>query len=128
MFKNLFKTLLPKTTIYASPTAVAAEGEQRLKDAQKKLAELQEMYYADDYHEHPDDMWESISDYESMIETLLRAQKRGWVPNKRIIKEIKADMEKQRRYMAKMNYPQGIIDDEMAFRNQYLNDAMQGLR
>lgn len=128
MFKNLFKTLLPKTPIYTSPTAVAAEGEQRLKDAQKRLTELQEMYYSDDYDEHPDDMWESISDYESMIEALLRAQKRGWVPNKKIIKEIKADMEKQRRYMAKMNYPQGIIDDEMAFRNQYLNDAMQGLR
>lgn len=128
MFKNLFTTLTSKTPIHTPPTAVAAEGEQRLKDAQKKLTELQEMYYADNYDEHPDDMWESISDYESMIETLLRAKKRGWVPSKKVIKEIRSDMEKQKRYMAKTNYPQSSIDYEMAFRKQYLADALRGLR
>lgn len=128
MFKNLFKTLTSKSPTSPPSSAVVTEGEQRLKDAQNKLAELQEKYYAGDYAEHPDDMWESMSDFESVVETLLRAKKRGWVPSKKVIKGIRTDMEKQSRYMAKKNYPQKSIDDEMAWRKQYLDEALRGLR
>ena len=121
MFKNLFKSLTAKTT-------AKKEGEVRLKAAKRKLSELRKAYSKGEFSGHPEEMLEMIEDYESIERTLTKAKKRGWVPDETVVSEIREDIEKQKEYMKGKGYPQSDIDNEIAWRDKKLAEALLGLR
>lgn len=133
MFNNLFKSLFkttPQATAPAAPepTETQIEGEKQLADAQQKLNILQNNYAHNNFSGHPEEMLESIEDLQEHISALHRAQKRGWVPDAKVIAHIKEEMEKHGEHLTRQHVSQKTIAEEMAHRQRHLDEARQGLR
>jgi hypothetical protein len=128
MFRNPFKSYFLKQPAGSAPRSTQREGERRLKEAKKTLASLQADSTHEDFPADPEDLFDTIKDFEQVVHILTKAQKRGWVPDKMVINVIKDDLEKQKEFMVSQDYPQKIIDDEIAWRQRHLEEARQGLR
>lgn len=133
MFKNLFKSLFKTTPqivvpFVAEPTATQIEGEKRLAEAHEKLNTLQSDYAHGNYSGHPEEMLESIEDLQEHISALHRAQKRGWVPDAKVIAHIKEEMEKHGEHLTRQHASQKTIAEDMAHRQLHLDEARKGLR
>lgn len=121
MFKNLFQR-----KSVTSP--VSPEGERRLAEVRAKLNELRSNYAIGMFSGHPEDIEEMIADYETVERDLVRAKRRGWFPDTKVINDIKDDMDRQKEYMLGKSYPESSIELEMSYREDQLAEAIIGLR
>ena len=130
MIKNLM-SFIRKTnpsTSAAVINPVALEGAKRLKEAQQGLAQARKDYANHAFSGHPEEMLETIEDFERVVNRLTKAKKRGWTPSEGVIKEAEHDIEMQTQFMIAHNYSQAEIDSELDWRSKVLEEARQGLR
>jgi hypothetical protein len=122
MFKNLFQRK-------SATSPIAPEGERRLAEVRSKLNELRSNYAVGRFSGHPEEMLEMIEDSEIVERRLLKAKRRGWLPDTKVINDIKDDMDQQKEYMlSKSYYSASDIEAEMTYREEQLAEAIIGLR
>jgi hypothetical protein len=127
MVKNLFKLFAKKRSVETS-WVIAARGEKRLREVQEELSSLRKDYADGKFFGHPEDMEETLADFEELERTLTKAKRRGWTPDSKVIDEISHDIRKQGEYMVAKSYSQEEIDQELSWRYQNLKEALIGLR
>lgn len=132
MFNNLFKSftyrLFPYSYVDKNPHKVVGEGEKRLRDVTKQLTSLREEYDHGKFSGNPEETLETISDFETLKRTLIKAKRRGWTPNAKVINAIHHDIQNQTEYMKMHSYSPAEINSEIEWRQVELEEALIGLR